>query len=126
MPFTRHRSEGFTWVVEGERIGHIMTIGILDVASTVIAHALRTGDLPLARIAAEVAHKAAPDDEQACLDLIAVAVAEGHGDLAAAQLRDDVIGRTDDYRISIELPERAKQVLEATSHLQRTKNYATD
>ncbi|MPV35955.1 LysM peptidoglycan-binding domain-containing protein [Georgenia subflava] len=122
VPFTRDWPDGFTWLEEGERTDHIMTIAVLEVASTVIAHALRNADLPLARAAAEVAHKAAPDDEQARLDLIAVAAAEGHGDLAAAQLRDDVMDRTDDYRSPVEPPERTKQILSTNREMRSARS----
>lgn len=101
----------FTWVFEGERLDHIMTIAILEVASVVIAHALATGDLPMARLAAEAAHKAAPDDDQAKLDLIAVAAREGHCDTAVLQLLDAIGTTSDDYRSPISPSERTRAIV---------------
>ncbi|QAY63532.1 LysM peptidoglycan-binding domain-containing protein [Xylanimonas allomyrinae] len=101
----------FTWVFEGERLDHIMTIAILEVASIVIAHALATGDLATARFAAEAAHRAAPDDDQAKLDLIAVAAREGHGDTAALQMLDAIGATSEDYRSPIDPSNRTKAII---------------
>lgn len=101
----------FTWVFEGERLDHIMTIAVLEVASVVIAHALTYGDLPTARLAAEAAHKAAPDDDQAKLDLVAVASREGHGDTAVFQLLDAIGKTSEDYRSPIDPSARTRAIM---------------
>lgn len=101
----------FTWVFEGERLDHIMTIAVLEVASVVIAHALTYGDLPTARLAAEAAHKAAPDDDQAKLDLVAVAAREGHGDTAVLQLLDAIGKASEDYRSPIDPSARTRAIM---------------
>lgn len=110
VPFTQTLGH-FAWVFEGERVDHIMTIAVIEVASVVIAHALANDDLPLARFAAEAAHKAAPDDDQTRLDLIAVAAREGHGDTAVLQLVDAIGATSDDYRSPIDPSERTKAII---------------
>ncbi len=121
VPFTWPHEEGFAWLFEGERTDHIMALAILETASTVIAHGLHARDLELARMAAESAHRAAPDDIQARLDLIAVAAAEGHGDLAEAQLRDDIVDHSDDYRSPVELSERTQAIVNALTRATRQR-----
>jgi hypothetical protein len=101
----------FTWVFEAERLDHIMAIAVLEVASVVIAHALANDDLPTARLAAEAAHRAAPDDDQAKLDLVAVAAREGHGDTAALQLLDAIGKTSEDYRSPIDPSQRTRAII---------------
>ena len=69
-------------------------------------HALASDDLDLARFAAETAYHAAPDDETSRLDMIEVAAASGHAELAKRQLVDDIFNRSDDDLGPVELPPR--------------------
>ena len=47
-PFTDLRKDGWGWLLEGERLDHIMTTAIVDVGHIVTTHALADGDLDLA------------------------------------------------------------------------------
>jgi len=110
-PFAEQRATGWAWLLEGERIDHIITCAIVDVAHIVTTQALATGDLELARFAAETAYRAAPYDETSRLDLIDVAAATGHAGTAQRQLVDDVLNRTDDDLGPIEAPERTTEII---------------
>jgi hypothetical protein len=46
--FTELRENGWSWLLEGERLDHIMTSAIVDVGHIVTTHALAVGDLDLA------------------------------------------------------------------------------
>jgi nucleoid-associated protein YgaU len=110
-PFDDHRNGGWTWLREGEPLDHLAACAIVDVGHIVTTRALAEGDLALARFAAETEYKAAPHDEIARLDLIDVASAEGHGELAKRQLADDVYNRSDDDYGPIDLPERTAEIV---------------
>jgi nucleoid-associated protein YgaU len=110
-PFSGHRNGGWTWLRDGEPFDHIAACAIVDAAHAVATRALAEHDLGLARFAAETAYKAAPHDEIARLDLIDVASAEGHGELAKRQLADDVFNRSDDDLGPVDLPERTAQIV---------------
>jgi hypothetical protein len=110
IPFTQGRPNGYAWLMEGERHDHIATIAILEVAATVITSAVAAQDLEMARFAAEVSHKAAPDDSQTTLNLLALAKAEGHGETAVAQLRE-ALERANDYRTAASIGTRVQTVL---------------
>jgi len=111
VPFSGHRNGGWSWLREGEPFDHIAACAIVDVAHIVATRALAEHDLKLARFAAETAYKAAPHDEIARLDLIDVASAEGHGELAKRQLADDVFNRSDDDLGPVDLPERTARIV---------------
>lgn len=110
-PFSRLRAAGWTWLLDGDRIDHVMTCAVVDVAHIVTTHALTAGDLDLARFAAQTSYAAAPFDETARLDLIAVAAATGHAESAERQLIDGVLNRSDDHLGPTELPERSAGVI---------------
>jgi hypothetical protein len=110
-PFSGHRNGGWSWLREGDPFDHIAACAIVDVAQIVTTRALTEHHLKLARFAAETAYKAAPHDEIARLDLIDVASAEGHGELAKRQLADDVFNRSDDDHGPVELPERTAKIV---------------
>jgi nucleoid-associated protein YgaU len=110
-PFSGHRNGGWSWLREGEPFDHIAACAIVDVAHIVTARALSEHDLELARFAAEAAYKAAPHDEIARLDLIDVASAEGHGELAKRQLADNVFNRSDDDLGPVDLPARTARIV---------------
>ena len=52
-PFSDLREAGWSWLLEGERLDHILTCAIVDVAHIVTTHALTVDDTDLARAAAE-------------------------------------------------------------------------
>ena len=109
-PFDRLRPGGWAWLAEGDRLDHHMTCAIVDVAHLVTTHSLQAGDLRRARLAAETAALAAPDEEIPRLDLAAVANAEGHTSEAQRLLREEVYNRHDDGAPT-ELSERTQQII---------------
>ena len=110
-PVDREAAGGWVWLVEGDRVDEHMAVAIVDVAHVVTTHALATGDLPTARLAAETAALAAPHEEIPRLDLAAVAAAEGHHAEAQRIIRDEVCNRTDDDGPPPELSTRTEQIL---------------
>lgn len=110
QPFGQLRNNGWAWVLEGDRIDHIFTCAIVDVAHIVTTHALAEGELAMAHEAVEVAHHAAPYDEITNLDLVAVASAEGHEELAEKLLNDQIYNRSDDDLGPVELPPRTQDM----------------
>lgn len=110
-PFDHLRERGWSWLLDGERLHETAACTVVDTAHIVVTDALSRGDLARAHAAAETACRAAPYDEIARLDLVKVAEAEGHDELAELMLRDDVFNRTDDHLPPIELPERTEQVV---------------
>lgn len=110
-PFTDLRPAGWSWLLEGERLDHIMTCAIVDTAHIVTTHALSVGDLDLARFAAETAADAAPYEEIPQLDQAAVDAAAGDDDRATERVIDGVLNRTDDELGPVEVPERSGQVM---------------
>ncbi|CUR54351.1 LysM peptidoglycan-binding domain-containing protein [Nocardioides sp.] len=110
-PFTQLRPVGWTWLLEGERLDHVMGCAVVDVAHILTTHALSVGDLDLARFSAETAYRAAPYDETSRLDLVEVAAVTGHADLAERQLIDGVFNRSDDDLGPVDLPPRTATVV---------------
>ena len=111
-PFTDLRKDGWGWLLEGERLDHIMTAAIVDVGHIVTTHALAEGDLDLADFASQVAIAAAPYDDIATLDRAEVERATGDAEGADARMRSDVFNRTDDELGPIQLPPRTAEVVE--------------
>ena len=95
-PFTDLRKDGWGWLLEGDRLDHIMTAAIVDVGHIVTTHALAVGDLDLADFASNVALAASPYDEIANLDRVAVDRAMGDVEGADARLRNGISNRSDD------------------------------
>lgn len=110
-PFTDLRKDGWSWLLEGDRLDHIMTAAIVDVGHIVTSHALAVGDLDLAEFASNVALAASPYDEIATLDRAAVERATGDDDGADVRLRNRVFNRSDDDYGPIELPPRSSEVV---------------
>jgi len=110
-PFTELRENGWSWLLEGERLDHIMTSAIVDVGHIVTTHALAVGDLDLAELAARTALGASPYDEVAQLDMVGVRRARGDKSGADEQLRKDILNRSDDSLGPIELPERTSRIV---------------
>lgn len=110
-PFTELRDTGWTWLLDGDRIDHVMTAAIVDTAHLVTAHALSNDDLDLAAFSAKTAYTAAPYDEIARLDLIAVDHALGNHDDADDALRNEVVNRSDDDLGPVDLPPRTAEII---------------
>ena len=110
-PFSQLRDRGWNWLLEGERLDLISTCAIVDVAHIVTTHGLAVDDLEMARTAAESAYLAAPYDDISRLDLVQVAAATGHTELAERHLRDGVFNRSDNDYGPIDLPERTARIV---------------
>ncbi len=120
-PFDQLRPGGWAWLHEGDRLDQHLTCAIVDVAHLLTTHALHSGDLPLARLAAETATRAAPHEEIPRLDLAAVANAEGHHGEARRILRDEVCNRTDDDEAPPELEPRTQKVIQSRRDMLGTR-----
>jgi nucleoid-associated protein YgaU len=111
-PFTDLRKDGWGWLLEGDRLDHIMTAAIVDVGHIVTTHAVTAGDLELADFASNVALAASPYDEIATLDRVAVDRAMGNVEGADARLQNGISNRSDDDYGPIQLPPRTTEVIE--------------
>jgi hypothetical protein len=114
-PFTDLRKDGWGWLLEGDRLDHIMTAAIVDVGHIVTTHALAVGELDLADFASTVALGASPYDEIANLDRAAVDGAMGDVEGAAARMRTGIFNRSDDDYGPIDLPPRSEEVVAGRS-----------
>lgn len=112
-PFTNLRPNGWNWLLEGDRLDHIMTSAIVDVGHVVTSHALAAEDFDLAKFASSTALTAAPYDEIAQLDMVAVERATGDIPGSDARLRDNVSNRRDDDLPPIDLPSRSARIAES-------------
>ncbi len=110
-PVQRRVGGGWTWLVDGDRLDEHAVVAVVDVAHLVVTHALATGDLSAARMAAETATMAAPFEEIPRLDLAAVATAEGRHAEARRIVRDEIANRTDDEGVPPELVGRTEEIL---------------
>lgn len=109
-PFADLRADSWTWMFEGERLDQEFAAAIIDVAHLIATRAIKDGDLPTARRAAEIALSASPYDEISRLDLAKVAELEGHH-AEAAQIRGEgIFQRTDDYRAPLDPSERTAKI----------------
>lgn len=112
-PFQQLRTTGWAWMFEGDRLDQHAVCAIADVAHTVVTASLAAGDVPTAREAVDTALDAAPDEEFTRLDHAAVLAAEGHAELAARVVNDDVCNRSDDENQRSDPSGRAESVIEA-------------
>jgi LysM repeat protein len=110
-PFTDLRKDGWGWLLEGDRLDHIMTAAIVDVGHIVTTHSLVARDLDLADFASNVALAASPYDEIATLDRVAVDRALGDVEGAEARLRNGISNRSDDDFGPIEIPPRTSGIM---------------
>jgi len=110
-PVQRRAGGGWTWLVDGDRLDEHAVVAVVDLAHLVVTHALATGDLATARMAAETAAMAAPFEEIPRLDLAAVATAEGRHAEARRIVRDEIANRSDDDGAPPELAGRTEEVL---------------
>ncbi|MDN5715651.1 MAG: LysM peptidoglycan-binding domain-containing protein [Janibacter sp.] len=120
-PFDGLRPGGWYWLSEGDRLDQHMICAIVDVAHLVTTFSLQAGDLKRARLAAETAALAAPEEEIPRLDLAAVADAEGHGSEADRILREQVFNRSDDDGAPPELPDRTQQIVAGKDWAERAR-----
>lgn len=111
-PFSNLRPAGWGWLLEGERIDHVMSCAIVDTAHIVTTHALSVGNLDMAQFAADTACAASPYDETSRLDLIAVEIAQGHDDVAERHLTERVLNRSDDGLGPIEVPQQTARIIQ--------------
>ena len=116
-PVQRRAGGGWTWLIDGDRLDEHAVVAVVDVAHLVVTHALATGDLAPARIAAETAAMAAPFEEIPRLDLAAVATAEGRHAEARRIIRDEIANRTDDEGAPPELVGRTEEILQRRADL---------
>ena len=120
-PFTDLRKDGWGWLLEGDRLDHIMTAAIADVGHIVTTHALAIGDLGLADFASNVALAASPYDEVANLDRIGVDRAMGNLNEADARMRNGILNRSDDGYGPIQIPPRTADVIEGKPRTQAAR-----
>lgn len=111
-PFTDLRKDGWGWLLDGDRLDHIMTAAIVDVGHIVTTHALTVGDLDLAEFASHVTLAASPYDDIATLDRAEVERSTGDLEGADARMRNYVFNRSDDVLGPIQLPPRTAEVAE--------------
>lgn len=125
VPYDALREDGGTWLLEGDRLDHILSAAIVDAAHLVAVGRLHDGDLDAARRAAQTARLAVPSDETAQLDLAAILAAEGDLPAARKHLIDTVCSRSDDeLDIPMDLPPRSQQVIDDHGWFARTKRTA--
>lgn len=77
QPFTQLRSEGWTWLFEGDRIDQHMICAVSDVAHLLVTHHLHTDDRQGALRAATIGLLADPHNETLKLDLAAARATQG-------------------------------------------------
>lgn len=111
-PVQRRVGGGWTWLVDGDRLDEHAVVAVVDVAHLVVTHALASGDLAAARMAAETAAMAAPFEEIPRLDLAAVATAEGRHAEARRIVRDEIANRSDDDGAPPDLVGRTEEILQ--------------
>lgn len=111
MPFSLLRENGWSWLLDTERLHETIGCAIVDTAHVLVVDALAKGDLKSAHQIAEKACTAAPYDDICHLDLAKVIAAEGHVEAADKMLTDHVFNRSDDYLPPIDLPSRTREVV---------------
>ena len=87
-------------------------VAVVDVAHLVVTHALATGDVAAARMAAATAAMAAPFEEITRLNLAAVATAEGRHAEAHRIICDEIANRIDGEGAPHEFSGRTEAILE--------------
>jgi LysM repeat protein len=106
-PFDQLRRGGYGWLLQGQRLDHIMVGAIHDVAHVVATRAVAEGRTDLVRQACDAARKASPDSDVAWLDLAAAAEAESGRAAADELVRKRVVDRVDE-----DLPPRTEAVID--------------
>jgi LysM repeat protein len=118
-PFDQLRDQGWSWLLDGERLQDLIPCAIVDTAHIVVLDALQRGNRELARESAETACMAAPHDEVSRLDLAKVLEAQGHADAADQMLSENVFDRRDDHEPPVDLPARTKEIVKNNGWGQR-------
>jgi LysM repeat protein len=118
-PFDQLRDQGWSWLLDGERLQDLIPCAIVDTAHIVVLDALQRGELSLARESAEIACTAAPYDEVSRLDLAKVLEAQGHVGASEETLRENIFDRRDDYEPPVDLPARTKKIVKNNGWGQR-------
>ena len=113
-PFDQLRNSGWAWLAEGDRLDQHMVCAVVDVAHTAVTAHLNSGNHAAARVAAETAARAAPQEDIPRLDLARVAHAQGLHDQERRIVIEEVSNRTDDEYCPPELSERTEQVITGT------------
>jgi hypothetical protein len=106
-PFDQLRRGGYGWLLQGQRLDHIMVATIQDVAHVVATRAVVEGRADLVRQACDAARRANPDSDVAWLDLAAAAEAESGRAAADEVVRERVVDRVDE-----DLPPRTDAVID--------------
>ncbi|MBC7593419.1 MAG: LysM peptidoglycan-binding domain-containing protein [Kineosporiaceae bacterium] len=120
-PFDRLRPSGWGWLLEGDRMDHHLTCAIVDVAHVLVTQHLQEGNSDLARSAATIAVRAAPEEDTPRLDLAAVLRSQGALSESERILLDGVCERREGGDAPIDLPERSRQIIDSRSwRLHRT------
>ncbi|WP_256791983.1 LysM peptidoglycan-binding domain-containing protein [Terrabacter sp. Ter38] len=122
QPFSSLKEDRWYWLVDGDRIDQHLLCAIVDVAHLVTTHSLHSNELRRARLAAETAALAAPDEDIPRLDLAAIADAEGHHAEARRILREDVLNRSDIEGAPLDLSDRTMEVIAGRNWLERTSH----
>jgi len=79
-PFTDLPAGAWSWLAREDRVDEYLAAAVVDVAHLVTTHALSAGDVDLAQRANDSARLAAPDEDTARWDQVAVEAARGHRD----------------------------------------------
>ena len=107
VPLTGRRGGGWGWLQAAAEMGYIAAI--VDVAHLVATHALATGDLELARTAAQTALRGGDVGDTGLLDMVAVCDAAGHRAEAASCVQQ--ILEHHNAEVDEDLPPRTYDVL---------------
>ena len=111
QPFTGLRDNGWSWLLEGDRIDEQMVVAIVDMAHIATTHYLAVGDIDSARATADIGLLAAPYEETPRLDMVAVKDADGAATEAATLLDVGVLNRSDDGRAPLDPSERTRRIV---------------
>lgn len=110
-PFEGMREGRWNWMLEGDRLDEHAVITVADMAHLATTHYLQAGDIPSARLTADIGHQAAPYEDTNRLDLAAVTDAEGHHAEAMTYLRREVLNRCDHAATPLDNSGRTRRIL---------------
>lgn len=110
-PFSKLREDGWSWMLEGDRLDHQMSLAISDAAHILTTYYLQQGEITKARAVVTIGLTAAPFEDTMQLNLARVMKAEGKGEEAERLLNDEVFNRSDDGLPPRDLSERTKKII---------------